>query len=230
MSFMPRKRSLVKQNQLVVDQFYGGSRYLGLGKSEKNRFIHLFMCKCERVFTKKYKDVKNAKRNDCGHCDMLEVTKHIHHQRWRNMIERCTNENSFAYKDYGGRGIKVCQRWLDSFWNFAEDIEEGWEEGLTLDRIDNNGDYEPGNVRWVDWSMQANNRRNNVEHEEIQWTGLTLDRTKEPKPEKKPKTEKKPKPSLDIDKEPHYQKIQKSVINGNYQKAVELHFRKKNWT
>lgn len=76
---------------------------------------------------------------------------------WQNMKQRCTNPNHPKYKRYGGRGIRVCEEWLDivGFMQWAE--KSGWQEGLTIDRIDNNGDYCPNNCRWV--SKEDNSRR-----------------------------------------------------------------------
>ena len=74
------------------------------------------------------------------------------------MKQRCLNPRNSAYFYYGGRGIKVCDRWNNSFENFLEDLGER-PEGMTLDRIDPNGNYEPGNVRYADAKTQNNNQR-----------------------------------------------------------------------
>lgn len=77
------------------------------------------------------------------------------------MRQRCESTYDKQYKWYGERGIKVCDEWLDfqSFYDWT--MESGYKEGLTLDRINNNGNYEPSNCRWVDWKTQQNNRRSN---------------------------------------------------------------------
>ncbi|MDE1009657.1 MAG: hypothetical protein OSB38_28760 [Paraburkholderia fungorum] len=77
------------------------------------------------------------------------------------MVKRCTDPKSHAYHHYGGRGIKVCERWLESFENFLQDMGER-PEGKTLDRFpDVDGNYEPGNCRWATWTEQQNNKRDN---------------------------------------------------------------------
>lgn len=77
---------------------------------------------------------------------------------WSNMIQRCTNPKNTSYPYYGGRGIKVCERWTN-YSDFFDDVYPMWSKGLTLDRIDNDGNYEPGNVRWADHVTQSLNQR-----------------------------------------------------------------------
>jgi hypothetical protein len=92
------------------------------------------------------------------------------------MIQRCRNENSKEYYNYGGRGIKVCERWF-KFEHFLADMGErptGLGRGFTLDRYPNqNGNYEPGNCRWATWTEQMNNSRRNI-RVEFQGQNLTL--------------------------------------------------------
>ena len=85
------------------------------------------------------------------------------------MVQRCTNPNDEAYHNYGARGISVCDRWLD-FANFLEDMGES-PPRLTIDRIDNNRGYEPGNCRWATYKEQMNNVRYN---RIIEFDGKTL--------------------------------------------------------
>lgn len=87
------------------------------------------------------------------------------------MKTRCTNPKSENFHLYGGRGIKVCERW-QRFENFFADMGE-MPLGLTLDRVRSEEDYEPGNCRWADWDVQENNRRNN-RRVVIKGTNLTV--------------------------------------------------------
>lgn len=79
---------------------------------------------------------------------------------WKTMIHRCENPKRVKYKDYGGRGIAVCSEWHDpnTFMDWAEN--NGYKDGLQLDRINNNGNYEPSNCRWVSPRENSRNRRN----------------------------------------------------------------------
>ena len=79
------------------------------------------------------------------------------YRSWRSMVRRCTKPNDPGYADYGGRGIMVCERWL-KYANFQEDMGL-CPKGLTLERINVNGNYEPSNCKWADSETQCNNRR-----------------------------------------------------------------------
>ena len=81
---------------------------------------------------------------------------------WSNIKSRCLNKNSTNYHRYGGRSIKICNEWIHDFKSFYEwSINHGYSDNLTIDRIDNNGNYTPDNCRWVDSKVQSTNKSNN---------------------------------------------------------------------
>lgn len=89
---------------------------------------------------------------------MAQTSKHPLYSIWKGMHNRCTNANGKTYKHYGGRGIKVCDRWKDLD-AFAADVGPRPSLGHSIDRINNDGDYEPSNVRWATALEQVRNRR-----------------------------------------------------------------------
>lgn len=96
---------------------------------------------------------KNYKHGDC-YTKLYKV--------WSNMLQRILNHNHISYKNYGGRGIKVCQAWQDdyiTFFNWA--INNGYKEGLQIDRINNNGNYDPLNCQWISNKENSHNKRSN---------------------------------------------------------------------
>jgi hypothetical protein len=90
------------------------------------------------------------------------LTDHPLYIRWSCMKGRCYNSNNKSYSDYGSRNIKVCDEWRNDFKSFYRwAINSGWNPKLTIDRINNEGDYEPSNCRWTDRKIQNNNTRRN---------------------------------------------------------------------
>lgn len=131
-------------------------------------------CDCGKIVDVRGGNLKSGHTTSCG-CYWSEVVPQINHElnyrhgltqtklnrAWANMRYRCNNPNCKSYKNYGGRGISICEEW-DVFENFMEwSLKNGFCEGASLDRIDNNGNYEPSNCRWVSMKTQGNNRRTN---------------------------------------------------------------------
>ena len=128
-----------------------------------NRYVNC-ICDCGN---KKAILFNNIKRGLVKSCGCIVKTRNGKSKTklfvsYKHMIDRCYRVNDISYKNYGGRGIIVCDDWKNdfmSFYNWA--IENGYKDGLTIDRINTNGNYEPTNCRWVSMQIQQNNRSNN---------------------------------------------------------------------
>lgn len=112
-------------------------------------------------------NLRNGGSRSCGCLKLDRLAAKVRHgmadtlayKRWESIKQRCTNPKNPSYKNYGGRGITMCAEWAASFERFFADVGECPGPGLSLDRIDNDGNYEPGNVRWATNSEQMRNRR-----------------------------------------------------------------------
>lgn len=145
--------------------------YLGKIKKEKgdNHRFWLGKCECGKNIYLRQTDILKETRKSCPKCNKSSYKHGMTNTRlfhiWQNMRGRCYCKTNYDYKDYGNRGIKICDEWKYEFLNFYNwAINNGYKENLSIDRIDVNGNYEPNNCRWADNFTQANNKRNNKKY------------------------------------------------------------------
>jgi hypothetical protein len=151
---------------IKIGKVYG--RFTVLGNFRENKRVYAkVQCSCgSPVRFVRIDGLRNGTSKSCGCLRIEATTKHgmwnhpVFHA-WTKMINRCSNPKDKRYNCYGGRGIKVCERWT-VLKNFVQDMSDTYKPGLTIDRINNDGDYEPENCRWATVAQQNRNYRRNV--------------------------------------------------------------------
>jgi len=155
-------------------------------KTSKHKFRYgVYKCYCGVEFKAQVQNVKNKSTTSCGCYQKQRSTEsHIihglrHHRlyrTWADMIRRCNNKNSKSYKDYGARGITVCERWHNVA-NFIEDMYPTYQEGLSIDRVNNDKGYFLDNCRWVTQSIQSRNTRKIWSHNTSGYRGVHFNKS-----------------------------------------------------
>ena len=154
----------------LTGQRYGRLTVIGLdGRNNQGHNMWKCRCDCGNFSRVSVGSLRSGSIKSCG-CLQRERTSEASRTHgmsksrlyniWRGMKRRCTNPRSAQYSNYGGRGIKVCDEWMKSSSAFFEwAMNNGYRDDLTIDRIDNDGDYEPNNCRWTTMQVQARNSR-----------------------------------------------------------------------
>lgn len=138
------------------------------GKSKAGQSLWLCVCDCGNKTTVQYGNLTSGYTKSCGCLRGRPKQTGMSHTRiyhiWYGMKQRCYNPKSPKYKNWGGRGITLCDEWKDDFFAFRDwAIANGYREDLTIDRINVNGNYEPSNCRWATLQEQGSNKRTPLE-------------------------------------------------------------------
>lgn len=162
----------------MTGHVYGDLTVIDYYGKKKMRSYWACKCACGNYKVILRKSLVDGLTTSCGCAQKKAVTRHglfktPEYKIWRGMQDRCYLEKSANYHNYGGRGIKVCDRWLESIDNFVADMGIRPSPKYSLDRIDVNGDYSPENCRWADDKTQNRNRRDNL-HITIRGDKMTI--------------------------------------------------------
>lgn len=136
------------------------------GQTKKRMALWFCQCDCGNTGLVSSGNLRRGHSTSCGCAHIDSITSHNktrtpEYAAWSMMKSRCYRKNDISYPRYGALGIKVCDRWLNSFENFLADMGERPSAEHSLDRIDSQGNYGPNNCRWSDITTQDNNRRSN---------------------------------------------------------------------
>ena len=156
------------KNDDNIGKIYGKITIIEKDKDVGYNKKYIGLCECGNVKSYYLGNLKQGYTTSCGciHKEMMSRLHRSHHKTgtrlysiYINMKTRCYNKKTPNYNIYGGRGIVICDEWLEDFMNFYNwATSNGYEKHLTIDRIDSNGNYEPSNCRWADHTIQNHNR------------------------------------------------------------------------
>ncbi|MBS4171915.1 hypothetical protein [Bacillus sp. FJAT-49736] len=155
----------------LTGQKFGRLTVVRRDTSSNKTFLWVCKCECGNVKTVRSFDLRDGKVKSCGclHAEKVRTNTRTHGKRntliyhiWCSIKGRCFRTTCKDFPNYGGRGITMCDSWRNDFMSFYEwSMSNGYKEGLSIDRINNDGNYEPSNCRWVTQAKQSRNKSNN---------------------------------------------------------------------
>lgn len=163
-----------KFNRLTVLELFKKEQvYLFNGKKNGFRYFYTCLCDCGKITIVAKSHLLSGHTRSCGCISQKHLKTNTRLFRiWNGIKGRCFNKNNNKFKNYGGRGISICDEWKNDFKTFYDwAMSNGYADNLTIDRIDNNGNYEPSNCRWVNQKVQQNNKSNSCF---IEYNGKSL--------------------------------------------------------